>query len=151
MKLKTFMLSAALCTALATTVFADNLPAPKAKNVIDQFAESHIYTDANKLSKILSNDATFKFTKGTELLSQSQISILKQMRQNEGIKQNCKTNIEVLSSNAAMVIARVNFIYEDFIIENYLTLELDQNENWKITRINKFFKETEKPGASSKK
>lgn len=145
------MLSAALCTALATTVFADNLPAPKAKNVIDQFADSHINTNANQLSKILSNDATFKFTKGTEVLSQSQISVLKQMRQNEGIKQNCTTDIEVLSSNAAMVMAKVNFIYEDFIIENYLTLELDQNQNWKITRINKFFKETENPRPNSKR
>jgi len=151
MKLRTFMLSAALCTALATTVFADNLPAPKAKNVIDQFADSHINTNANQLSKILSNDATFKFTKGTEVLSQSQISVLKQMRQNEGIKQNCTTDIEVLSSNAALVMAKVNFIYEDFIIENYLTLELDQNQNWKITRINKFFKETENPRPNSKR
>lgn len=135
------MLSAVLCTTLTVTAFADNLPAPKAKNVIDQFADSHMSTDANKLSKILSADATFKFTKGTEVLSQSHISILKQMRQNEGIKQNCTTDIEVLSSNDAMVMAKVNFIYNDFIIENYLTLELDQNQNWKITRINKFFKD----------
>lgn len=140
MKLRTLMLSAVLCTTFTAAVFADNLPAPKAKNVIDQFAESHMSTDANKLSKILSADATFKFTKGTEVLSQSQISILKQMRQNEGIRQNCTTDIEVLSSNEAMVMAKVNFIYDDFIIENYLTLELDQNQNWKITRINKFFK-----------
>jgi hypothetical protein len=135
------MLSAVLCTTLTVTAFADNLPAPKAKNVIDQFADSHMSTDANKLSKILSADATFKFTKGTEVLSQSHISILKQMRQNDGIKQNCTTDIEVLSSNDAMVMAKVNFIYNDFIIENYLTLELDQNQNWKITRINKFFKD----------
>lgn len=141
MKLRTLMLSAVLCTTLTVTAFADNLPAPKAKNVIDQFADSHMSTDANKLSKILSADATFKFTKGTEVLSQSHISILKQMRQNEGIKQNCTTDIEVLSSNDAMVMAKVNFIYNDFIIENYLTLELDQNQNWKITRINKFFKD----------
>ena len=115
MKLRTLMLSAVLCTTLTVTAFADNLPAPKAKNVIDQFADSHMSTDANKLSKILSADATFKFTKGTEVLSQSHISILKQMRQNDGIKQNCTTDIEVLSSNDAMVMAKVNFIYNDFI------------------------------------
>jgi len=38
-----------------------------------------------------------------------------------------------------MVLAKVNFVYEGFIIENYLTLELDINQNWKITRINKFY------------
>jgi hypothetical protein len=143
MKLRTLMLSAVLCTTLTATVFADNLPAPKAKNVIDQFADSHVSTDANKLSKILSPDATIKFAKGAEVLSLSQLSVLKQMRLNEGIKQNCTTNIEVLASNEAMVMAKVNFVYEDFIIENYLTLELDKNQNWKITRVNKFFKESE--------
>lgn len=143
MKLKKILLSLVLSTSIATGVFADNLPAPKAKNVIDQFADSHISTDANKLAKILSSDATIKYTKGTEVLSQNQVATIKMMKQNEGIKQNCKTNIEVLASNEAMVMAKVNFIYDDFIVENFLTLELDKYQNWKITRINKFFKESE--------
>jgi hypothetical protein len=46
--------------------------------------------------------------------------------------------------------AKVNFIYDDFTIENFLTLELDKNGNWKITRINKFFTETASKNALSK-
>lgn len=141
MKLRTILLSAVLSTSIAAQVFADNLPAPKAKNVIDQFADSHINTDANKLAKVLSADAVMKYNKGSEVLSQNQAATIKLMKQNEGIKQNCKTNIEVLASNEAMVMAKVNFIYDDFTIENFLTLELDKHQNWKITRVNKFFKE----------
>lgn len=142
MKLRTILLSAVLSTSIAAQVFADNLPAPKAKNVIDQFADSHINTDANKLAKVLSADAVMKYNKGSEVLSQNQAATIKLMKQNEGIKQNCKTNIEVLASNEAMVMAKVNFIYDDFTIENFLTLELDKYQNWKITRVNKFFKES---------
>lgn len=141
MKLRTILLSAVLSTSIAAQVFADNLPAPKAKNVIDQFADSHINTDANKLAKVLSADAVMKYNKGSEVLSQNQAATIKLMKQNEGIKQNCKTNIEVLACNEAMVMAKVNFIYDDFTIENFLTLELDKHQNWKITRVNKFFKE----------
>ncbi len=141
MKLRTILLSAVLSTSITALVFADNLPAPKAKNVIDQFADSHINTDANKLAKVLSADAVLKYNKGSEVLSQNQAATIKLMKQNEGIKQNCKTSIEVLASNEAMVMAKVNFIYDDFTIENFLTLELDKHQNWKITRVNKFFKE----------
>jgi hypothetical protein len=84
-----------------------------------------------------------KFSKGDEVLSQNQISIMKLMKQNEGIKQNCSTTIDVIASSSAMTLAKVNFVYEDFVIENFLTLELDRNGNWKITSINKFFTEAE--------
>lgn len=143
MNLKSILFCTVLCAALTTTAFAKNRPAPNVKNVINEFAESHVNTDAAKLVRILSNDAVLKFTKGEEVLSQSQISIMKIMKLNEGIKQNCSTTIDVIASSSAMAMAKVNFIYEDFVIENYLTLELDKSGNWKITRINKFFTDTE--------
>ncbi len=151
MKLKSLLFCAVLSTALTTTAFANNRPAPNVKNVISEFAASHVNTDANKLSKILSADVILKFGRGNEVFSQSQMSILKLMKQNEGIKQNCSTTIEVIASSDALAMAKVNFIYEDFIIENYLTLELDKSQNWKITRINKFFTDTESANVLSRK
>lgn len=132
-----------LCAVLTSTAFAKNHPAPKVENVINDFAESHVNTDASKLRRILSSDAVQKFSKGDEVLSQSQYSIMEIMKQNEGIKQNCTTSTDIIASSSAMVMAKVNFVYEDFVIENFLTLELDESGNWKITRINKFFLESE--------
>ncbi|MDP3469756.1 MAG: nuclear transport factor 2 family protein [Daejeonella sp.] len=145
MNLKSIMFYTVLCAVLTTSSFAKNRPAPNVKNVINEYAESHVNTDAAKLGRILSSDAVLKFSKGDEVLSQSQISIMKIMKQNEGIKQNCSTTIDVIASGSALAMAKVNFIYEDFVIENFLTLELDRNGKWKITRINKFFTPTE-PG-----
>ncbi len=145
MKLKSFLLCTVLGVVLTTTTFANNRPAADAKTVLNEYAESHVNTDANKLEKILSADALMKFSKGAEVLSQGQSSIIKIMRQNQGIKQNCSTLVDVLASSDAMVLARVNFVYEGFIIENYLTLEVDKNQNWKITRINKFYTDSSSP------
>jgi hypothetical protein len=139
MKLKSFLLCTVLGAVLTTATFANTPPSADAKTVLNAYAESHLNTDANKLEKILSSDALMKFSKGTEVLSQGQSAIIKLMRQNQGIKQNCSTMVDVLASSDAMVLAKVNFVYEGFIIENYLTLELDRNQNWKITRINKFY------------
>lgn len=140
MKLKFFLLFTVLGTVLTAATFANTSPlSARAKNVLDLFAESHLNTDASKLEKILSADALMKFSKGYEVLSQGQSAIVKLMRQNQFIKQNCSTVIDVLASDDAMVLAKVNFVYEGFVVENYLTLELDRTQNWKITRINKFY------------
>lgn len=143
MKLKILVFCAVLSAALTTTAFANRHPAPDVKSVISEFAESHVNTDAKKLAKILSSEATFKFARGNEVFSQSHVSTMRLMKQNEGIQQNCSTSYEIIASSNALVMAKVNFIYEDFVIENYLTLELDPGQNWKITRINKFFVDAE--------
>jgi len=139
MKLKSFLLFTVLGTVLTTATFANTPLSAKAKFVLDLFAESHLNTDASKLEKILSTDALMKFSKGYQVLSQGQSAIIRLMRQNQGIIQNCSTVVNVLASGDAMVLAKVNFVYEGFVVENYLTLELDKTQNWKITRINKFY------------
>lgn len=144
MNLKSILFITVLCAVITSKSFAISPPiGSNVKNVIDKFAESHINTDVNKLSKILSSDAVLKISLRDEVLSQSQASILKLMKQNEGIKQNCSTFVEIIASSNALVMAKVNFIYEGFTIENFLTLELDTTQNWKITGINKFFTEAE--------
>lgn len=145
MKLKSFLLTTALGAVLTTATFANTPPSADAKNVLDAYAESHVNTDAAKLEKLLSYDTMMKFSKGTEVISQGQASFIKLMRQNQGIRQNCSTVVDVLASSDAMILAKVNFVYEGFIVENYLTLELDVNKTWKITRINKFYTEAGSP------
>jgi len=139
MKFKLIVFVAVLSTALTLASFANNRPFKTAKNIINEFAESHVNTDATKLSRLLSEDVILKFSKGDEVLTQNQTSIMKQAKQNDGVIQNCSTRIEFIASSEALVIAQVNFIYEEFIIENFITIELDKNQGWKITRINKFF------------
>jgi len=151
MKLKSFLLFTVLGTVLTTATFA-NTPLPaKAKFVLDLFAESHLNIDASKLEKIISTDALMKFSKGYQVVSQGQSAVIRLMRQNQGIIQNCSTVVDVLASDDAMVLAKVNFVYEGFVVENYLTLELDRTQNWKITRIDKFYIDAGSPKVLTQK
>ena len=151
MKLKSFLLFTVLGTLLTTATFANTPLSAKAKFVLDLFAESHLNTDASKLEKILSTDALMKFSKGYQVLSQGQSAVIRLMRQNQGITQNCSTVVDVLASGDAMVLAKVNFVYEGFVVENYLTLELDRTQNWKITRIDKFYIDAGSPKVLTQK
>lgn len=151
MKLKSFLLFTVLGTVLTTATFANTPLSAKAKFVLDLFAESHLNTDASKLEKILSTDALMKFSKGYQVLSQGQSAVIRLMRQNQGITQNCSTVVDVLASGDAMVLAKVNFVYEGFVVENYLTLELDKTQNWKITRIDKFYIDAGSPKVLTQK
>jgi len=150
MKLKLILFFAVLGTALTHEGFAENRPAADAQTVINEFAESHMNTDAARLEKILSSDAILKFSRGDEVQSQNLLSILKTMRQNQGIEQNCSTKVDILAGSDALVLARVNFIYDNFTVQNYLTLEKNKSQNWKITRIDKFFTEGDSPSVLTK-
>jgi hypothetical protein len=81
MKLKSFLLCAALGAVLNTATLANTPPVIEAKEVLNEFAESHLNSDANTLEKLLSSDVSMKFTRGKEILMQSQLSIVKVMRQ----------------------------------------------------------------------
>lgn len=143
MKLKSILLSTLLCTVLSTAALADITPAIEVRNVIQLFTDAQINADARKLTRILSDDAVVKFSKGDKLVVHKQAALLQHMKGQDGIQQNCTTNLKILASNKALVMAKVDFVYEDFTIENYLTIEMDKNNNWKITGINRFFTDAE--------
>jgi hypothetical protein len=70
MILKQMISITVLFAVLKSTLFGKNRLATNVKNVINEFADSHVNTDASKLSRILSPDVVQKFSKGDEVLSQ---------------------------------------------------------------------------------
>lgn len=137
MKLRSLLFLAVLLAGTNVPSFAVNPPVD-VKGTLNDFAESHMNTDAGKMQKIISPNAVMKFTLGTQVQTYSQQSILSLMKQNLGVKQNCSTQIDLVASSDALVLARVSFVYEGYVIENYLTVEWN-GKNWHITRIDKFF------------
>jgi hypothetical protein len=62
---------------------------------------------------------------------------MKLTKQNEGIIQNCTTKIDIIAISSALVMARVNFIYENFVIEtsSHLSLIKWQLEDYRNKQI----------------
>src|SRR5690606_9933354 len=113
MKLKSILLCTVLGAVLTSATFANNRPEVDAHTVLSEFAESYLNTDASRLEKVLSKEALLKFAKGNVVQSQNHATIITTMRQNQGVEQNCSITTDVIASNDAMMIAKVNFVYKD--------------------------------------
>jgi hypothetical protein len=67
------------------------------------------------------------------------------MKKEAGVQQNCSANYEVLAKSDALVIARVDFGYQDCIQHNYLIVEKNAGHDWKITQVCKIFDDIQVP------
>ncbi|MGN8071974.1 nuclear transport factor 2 family protein [Mucilaginibacter sp. SG564] len=109
--------------------------------VIRDFIDSHMNGNYKELNKILDENYTLKIPRGNKVILQNKSSLVEAMKKEAGTQQNCQSNYEVLAKSDALVIARVDFSYHDSIQHNYLTLERDDDNNWKITQVCKMFED----------
>lgn len=109
------------------------------KNVIQYFIDSHINADAKKLNAILSEDATYRIPRQNKVAIHKKSDLLAVMKSDAGAKQNCTGNFEIIETTDALILARVDFNYATGVQKNYLTIEKDTANRWKITSVSKVF------------
>ena len=108
-----------------------------ANGVIEQFISCHVNADAKILKEILRDDAVFKIPRQNKVINQTKNELGSQMRQEKGVVQNCSSSYQILTRTSSLVIARVDFNYPQFLVSNFLTIENDGSDNWKITAVAK--------------
>jgi len=113
--------------------------------VIRDFIESHMNANFKKLDAVLGEESTVKIPRGEKVIVQNRSSLVDAMKKEAGTMQNCQSNYEVLAKSDAIVIARVDFSYQDCIQHNYLIVEKDANRDWKITQVCKIFDDLQMP------
>lgn len=116
--------------------------------VIRDFIDSHMNSNYKKLNNIMDENSTFKIPRGEKVIQQSKSSLIDAMKNVAGTKQNCESNFEVLAKSDALVIARIDFTYHDSIQHNYLIVEKNDNQQWKITQVYKMFDDIQAPQGS---
>ncbi|MES2276673.1 MAG: nuclear transport factor 2 family protein [Bacteroidota bacterium] len=119
--------------------------APSYKDVINNYIDGYMTGNYKKLDKVLSDDANVKIPRADVVLTHSKNSLMEQLKKDGAVKQNCESKYEVLDKSDAMIVAKVDFKYGDFTQHNYLVLEKDENKEWKITQVCKFFQDNVKP------
>jgi hypothetical protein len=147
-----FLLVCLISLLSATNMYA--LTGPKTDTsydaVIRDFIESHMTSDFKKLNKILDGNYTLKIPRGNKVIIQDKSSLVDAMKSDAGARQNCESNYEVLAKSDALVIARVDFTYHDNIQHNYLIVERNDSQDWKITQVCKMFDDIETPDSNDR-
>jgi len=138
-----------LLSATATFAYTGPKSDGDYKTVITDFIDSHMNSNYKKLNNIMDDNSSFKIPRGNKVITQDKASLVESLKSTAGIQQNCESNYEVLAKSDAMVIARVDFSYHDTIQHNYLIVERDNNERWKITQVCKMFDDNEAPGTGA--
>ena len=119
-------------------------PADYNKTIRD-FIDSHMNANYKKLDEVMSDYATFKIPRGEKVLVQSKENLVEHMKELGNVTQNCEAKYEVLAKSDALVIARVDFNYENGMQHNFLILEKNTDKEWKITQVCKLFTDKDVP------
>jgi len=124
----------------AFSITANATPGPNDyKKIILDFIDSHMNANYKKLNKIMNEDATFKIPRGENVVVQTKASLVDDMKTLGEVKQNCESKYEVVAQSNSLVIARVDFNYENTVQQNFLILEKNADKEWKITQVCKIF------------
>lgn len=103
--------------------------------IISKFITAHMSSDARLLNAALSDDAKVKIPRQDKLMIWQKSELISALRANNGVVQNCAASYQLIEKTDAIVLARVDFNYPDFVQRNYLTLERNGSAEWKITQV----------------
>ena len=135
--LKVLLLVAILGVASAVQAKPNN---SDYNTVINAFIDSRIHTDYKTMKSILSLEAVEKLPREKQIYKSTASDLLKIMKVNNGVEHSCTAEYKVLAESEGMIMAQIDFIYQDQIVSEFITMERSKEAEWKVTNINKFFK-----------
>jgi hypothetical protein len=133
-----FMIVVSLAATHSSYALDTTPKGPVYETVIGDFIDSFMNSNYKKLDAVLSENACVKIPRIEKVIIQDRASLIRKMREDSGVKQNCTSSYEVIAQSGAMVIVRVDFQYDNFKQQNYVVMEKNNDQQWKITEISKF-------------
>ena len=140
-----FLLAFIVGLLSVSTIYARPVAETEYTNVIRDFIDSHMTSNFKKLKSIMSDNSVLKLPRGEKVLVQEKDDLVNMMKKDAGTTQNCASSYEVLAKSDAMVIARVDFNYENCSQHDYLIIEKNDKQDWKITQVCKMFEDIKTP------
>lgn len=140
------MIVGLLATTNSSFSKTHNSPAPAYETVIDDYIDSYMTSNFKKLDKVLSDDVRVKMPRAEKVIVQYKADLLDRMKA-DGTKQDCTSEYELIAKSDALIIARVDFQYTNFKQQNFITMEKNDNNEWKITQVCKIFKNNDATGS----
>lgn len=95
-------------------------------------------SDYKKLDYLLKEDAFQKISVGKVVTTNTKRQLVNELR-SQGAQLNCEIAVNYLSTSNSIVVARMDLIFKEFTVYNYVTLEKNNLGEWKIASIHKMY------------
>jgi hypothetical protein len=152
--MKGSILLACIVGLLSATATAKAKPRPAPlsnyNNVIEQFIDSHLNTSYKEFDAVMDDAATIRVPRGETVMIEKKKDVVKQMKYLGIVKQDCTAKYEVLEKSGALVIARVDFKYQNAVQHHYLTLEKNEYKEWQIMQVCEIIDNIEQPAVKER-
>lgn len=102
------------------------------------YIEAVTHGKISTLSEVLDSEVKLTTTRGEKIINQSRVELLKRLKLNENIIQNCETQVNIVESNPTLTVVKVSMKYINFTKVDYISLA-NTTKGWKITSISSSF------------
>ena len=106
--------------------------------VIGAFIDAQMHNDAKLFNEILDDYALLNVSRGKEIVKFKKKQLVDFYKKIGYINLNCKAEYEILSQNDNVILSRVDFKFDHFLQQNFITIEKDKNDAWKIVNVSRF-------------
>jgi len=111
--------------------------------IITKFINSIINSDPRLLDEVLAKDLRFKIPHGDHLMVFGKAEVVDDMKSRHGFQQHYEPAYTVLTKSDVVAIVRIDFNYEDTVMENVITIEKNAEQGWKVTQVYELFETTD--------
>jgi len=134
-------LTAALLMAVSFSAFAaggSQSANPDMSHALKAYVDAVSLGKMNGLQEVLDQDIRFTTTRNKKIITHSKAEILKTLKANENVKQNCSTEYTIIESTSSLGLVKLTMKYEGFSKVEYLSLA-NTGQGWKITGVSTSF------------
>ena len=104
--------------------------------VLKTYAAAITQGNLKGFEKILDNNVIFTSTRGENVIKIKQEDFLKNLKANEGIKQDCTTTTTLVTETLENTVYELDVKYADYTSANFITMVGTDETGWKIIRVN---------------
>lgn len=104
------------------------------KSYLDAISEGKL----KGFAEILDNDVKFTVSRGEKIINYSKSEMLNSLKLQEGVKQNCQTEFQIVEKSLTQSIVKVTQKYDEFTRVNFVTFN-NTSKGWKITNVSSSF------------
>jgi hypothetical protein len=108
------------------------------ESVIAAYIDAFKNSDAAILKEIMHDDAYITMARQSQVIKHTKTQLV-QFYKKEKSMLNCSASHQIVSCCDAVAVINVDFKFENFTQRNYITIEKNENNEWKVMNVNKFF------------